>query len=71
VLGSAAFRRATAPLRDWFEMNATAPMRSVFQSASVQKIREASGAMTPAARVARAAVPPATKAARHRLVTTR
>ena len=39
VLGSAALRRATAPLSDWFEMNASAPTRSVFHNASVQNTR--------------------------------
>ena len=71
VLGSAACSRATAPLSDWLEMNASAPTRSVFHSASVQKTRDASGATAAASSVAAAAVALATSAARHRLVTSR
>jgi hypothetical protein len=52
-------------------MNASAPIRSVFHTASVQKTRDASGARAAAASVATAAVPLATRAARHRLVTSR
>src|SRR4051794_23617661 len=63
--------RARKPRSDWLERKDSTPTRLVSHSAEVQNSRVSSGKTMPASRVAPAAVPDATAAARPRLAISR